>query len=568
MRRRAVSLLGLALALAAAGGADSAFAAPLADGPVIWYEDDRRNVPKPAVRETNLLWSGIDDSFARPFGRLAHPGRLLRRAGTLLGGDHVPPAANVNALDEVPNSSWFTNRIGLFEMAPEAVAAGPHGDGGPATTGTWTIVRAKSEGVTPGFNIKDERGIVYVIKFDAPDHPGMSSAAGAITGRLFHAAGYNVPADDVVTFDRERLRLGDGVNITDLDGRRRPMTVADIDTILSRVTAEPDGRYRAIASRFLDGEPLGPFDWKGRREDDPNDAIDHEERRELRAFRVFAAWLAHYDTKQENTLDMFVTEGDRRYVKHHLIDFASTLGAGANGPFRSYSYEHSFDFPPVLGRSLALGLHEDKWRGLAIPDGLTEVGYFQADRFDPIEYKPLVPNTAFANLTDRDGYWAAKIISAFRDGHLAAAVAAGRYRNPEAAAWILEQLKARRDTIARHWFDRVTPLDFFRVEPGDDGALAGLVFADLGAERGVYPGTTPAYRARWRLVDRNRDGGAWSAWLDTGTRIPPAPLPAGADPTRFPFAAFEVQVNRGHGWSSAVTACVSLARGAVVAVDR
>lgn len=566
MRRRFVSLLVLVTVVAAvtavgaAGGAGSAWGAPLSDRPVAWHEDDRRDIPKPAVRETNLLWSGIDDSFARPFGRLAHPGRLLRRAGTVFGGDHVPPAANVNSLDEVPNSSWFTNRIGLFAMTPEAVAAGPHGDGGPSTSGAWTIVRAKTEGVTPGFNIRDERGVVYVIKFDTPKHPGMSSAAGAITSRLLHASGYNVPADDVVVFDRAQLRLGDGVMIAEVDGTRRPMTLADIDTILARVVAEPDGRYRAIASRFLDGEPLGPFDWKGRRKDDPNDAVDHEERRELRAFRVFAAWLAHYDTKQENTLDMFVTEGDRRYVKHHLIDFASTLGAGANGPFRTYSYEHSFDFPPIFGRTLALGLHEDKWRGLAIPEGLTEVGYFQADRFDPIEFKPLLPNTAFANLTDRDGYWAAKIVSAFRDEHLEAAVAAGRYRNPGAAAWILEQLKARRDKIARHWFDRVPPLDFFRV-----GASGVLEFDDLGAERGVYPGTTARYRVRMKPVDADRNGGAWSEWRLLEAPSFELPSAVGAAP---PFLATEVQVDRGAGWSRGITAYVSLARGAVAAVDR
>ena len=37
-------------------------------------------------------------------------------------------AANVNALDEVPNSSWFTNRIGLGPLSPAELAAGPaHG---------------------------------------------------------------------------------------------------------------------------------------------------------------------------------------------------------------------------------------------------------------------------------------------------------------------------------------------------------------------------------------------------------------------------------------------------------
>ena len=123
------------------------------------------------------------------------------------------------------------------------------------------------------------------------------------------------------------------------------MTEADIDTLLSRVTPLPDGSYRAAASRFLSGRPLGPFDWKGRRDDDPADRVNHENRRELRGLRMICAWLAHFDMKQHNTLDMWVEEDGRRFVRHHLIDFASTLGMGANGPFPLV--EHGVRLRPV-----------------------------------------------------------------------------------------------------------------------------------------------------------------------------------------------------------------------------
>ena len=34
-------------------------------------------------------------------------------------------AGNVNALDEVPDSSWFTNRLGRRPMTTEEIARGP-----------------------------------------------------------------------------------------------------------------------------------------------------------------------------------------------------------------------------------------------------------------------------------------------------------------------------------------------------------------------------------------------------------------------------------------------------------
>jgi hypothetical protein len=573
MRSVALAARRLALVAILALPAVPALAAPrLSDAPVPWIEDDRRPIPKPEERDPNLLWDGIDQSFFGPASRVTDPGRLLRRASVPFGNDHVRAAVNVNALDEVPNSSWFTNRIGLRPMTPEEVAMGPgveygaESATGPDVSGDWTLVRAKTEGVTPGFNIKDSRGHVYVIKFDDPRYPHMSSAAGVITGRLLFAAGYNVPADYVVTFDRARLKLGEKVAFTEPDGRRRPMTEADIDSILVKVPREKDGRWRALASRYLPGEPAGPFNWEKRRKDDRNDRVDHEDRRELRGFRMFAAWLAHYDTKQGNTLDMWVEQGQGKALRHYFIDFASTLGAGATGPNRSYSYEHSFEFPAIGGRLLALGFHDDTWRRLRIPAGLTEVGYFQSDLFDPLEFKPLTPNAAYANLTDRDGYWAAKVISAFTNEQLAAAVAEGRYENPEAAAWITRMLGERRDKIARLWFDRIPPLDFFRMDGGNGGAIE-LSFRDLGAERGIYPGTTPRYRARARRVDAGRDGSGWSAWREADEpRFGLREVAPATDPAEV-FLAVELQVDRGEGWSRSVTAYADDV-GDIVAVDR
>src|SRR5882757_1209609 len=69
-------------------------------------------------------------------------------------GDHRKVhAVNVNTLDEVPDSSWFTNRIGVREMSLPELVRGPNRD---VRFGTeWTIVRGKNRGFHPGFRAID-----------------------------------------------------------------------------------------------------------------------------------------------------------------------------------------------------------------------------------------------------------------------------------------------------------------------------------------------------------------------------------------------------------------------------
>jgi hypothetical protein len=557
------------LALALGATPPAAFARPpLTHGPPAWAAADRGDIPQPEPRDPPLMRDQFEENISRPLGRLVNPVRVARHIGGVFGTEIAHSAGDVNDLDEALNSTWFTNRIGLYALTPEEVARGPARTDGPDRSATWQVVRAKTQGVTPGFNVKDGRGDVYVIKFDPPCCPGGPSAAGVITGRLLYAAGYNVPEDFVVTFRRGDVKVGDGVKYTDRDGRTRTMTEADLDTLLASVVAEPDGSYRVLASRFLSGKPIGPFDWKGRRKADPFDRVKHENRRELRGLRMICAWLGHFDMKQHNTLDMWIDDGSHRYVKHYLIDFASTLGMGAAGPYEMANMEYGADIAASFGRLFALGLHQDEWRRVSRPAGLPEIGYFDVEHFDPMEWKATQPNAAFANLTERDGYWAAKVISAFRDDQIEAAVAEGKYHDPEAARYMARTLAARRDRIARYWFDRVPPLDFFTWQDGE------IRFHDLGAERGIYPGTTPRYRIRLAACDAGRGVerfGAWQTAPEPRFRFPaasPAPSVGNVPVERRPFVLIEAAVDRGDGFSRPIRAYVSRVTGRVVALDR
>jgi hypothetical protein len=287
----------------------------LPDDPLRTDRDDLP-IPRPAEVELSTAYDVIEQTFRhRPHGP-------------------IPPAANVNTLGEVPDSSWFTNRAGARALSVEEIVRGPDRGSGPDTSRPWTVLAGKSQGITPGFTIRDARGAVYFVKFDRREYPHLSTAAEVISTALFHALGYFVPENHLTHFRREQLVIGEGAMVAVKGGPKRPMTPADLDVLLRNVAPEPDGTLRAVASLRLAGVPLGPHRYLGTRPDDPNDVFPHEQRRELRGLRVFAAWLNHDDSRGANTLDTYLGEEGRGHLRHHLIDFSSTLGAGSDAQRR------------------------------------------------------------------------------------------------------------------------------------------------------------------------------------------------------------------------------------------
>ncbi|MCH8017095.1 MAG: hypothetical protein IH917_10770, partial [Acidobacteria bacterium] len=67
----------------------------------------------------------------------------------------IPGAENVNTLGEVPDSSWFTNRMSQRVMTIEELVRGPNQLDGPDRSEPWVIIDLKTEGITPGFTIRD-----------------------------------------------------------------------------------------------------------------------------------------------------------------------------------------------------------------------------------------------------------------------------------------------------------------------------------------------------------------------------------------------------------------------------
>ncbi len=474
-------------------------AARFVNGPTVIVVNDRRDVPEPPRERAiaDQLYD-FDGSFFR----------LLTRALEL-----PPPrrALGVNALDEVPDSTWFTNRIGVRDLEPDEVLRGPSTIDSPELHKPWTIHSTKVGGDAVGFIVTDARGEKYILKLEKRAHPELETAADAIVSRLFWAFGFNVPEDHVVFVRADELVLAADATIGDVFGNKRPLTRSELEDRLAEATPDAGGNFRALASRYLPGRPLGGHPQSGVREDDPNDRIAHERRRDLRGARALHAWLDQTDVKEANTLDMWVADRDdprRHYVKHYFVDFGKSLGAmAASHESKREGVEYTLDWSAMLGNFFSVGVGEQPWDHRTAPS-LVGLGLFDTTTFDPGAWKPSTQAYLPFRTADRfDNFWAAKILIRFTRAQLAAAVSAARYSDPRTAAYVLDALVARQRATARYWFERVNPVDRFVFE----GHM--LCFTDLALEYELASRTI----TRYSLAVFDHDGSR----LDTRPEIAP-----------------------------------------------
>lgn len=463
--------------------------ARFANAPIVTAVADRADTPRaPSPR-----------GFARDLYHLR--GNVIRRLTRLLEVPRPQRALGVNALDEVPSSTWFTNRIGARAVTPDEVRAGASVVGSPEPHRPWTVTSTKVGGASVGFIIRDARGEKYILKFDQAGFPETETAADVITSRLLWAAGYNVPEDHIVHFRAEDLVLAADAKVKDPFGNARPLRRPELERLLATIEVGADGTIRGMASRMLDGTWLGGHPGEGVRADDPNDRIPHELRRDLRGAATVFAWLDHIDAKEDNFLDMWVAdpgEPERHYVKHYLIDFGKALGAMAalqRDPRRGHEY--TLDWGTALAALASGSLFVRPWEGRTAPD-LRGVGMYETTHYDPATWKPNTASYLPFRTADRfDGFWGAKLVMRFTPAQLQAAVEAGQLTDPRATAYLVRLLVTRQRATARHWFSQVAPLDRFAVEG------ARLCFDDLLLAHRLAP--TDA-TTRYTVEVRGRDG--------------------------------------------------------------
>ena len=446
MLRAAGALSLSAIAVAVSGAVSPKF---FPDDP-IWRDNDTAldaSGAKPI--EPSNMYDFVENTFRTP------------------GDERDVRAANVNTLDEVPDSTWFTNRIGRRDMSIDEIVRGPDQLETLSIEG-WPVVQGKAQGLQPGFRVLDPKEKkLYQVEFDPPHNGEMATGAEMIGTAFYHAFGYNVVQVYLVEVDPEQIVVSPDATITDINGKKRRMTRSDVEDVLRVAARQPNGRYRALASRFADGAPLENFRYYGTRPDDPNDIFPHEHRRELRANRVFAAWLNHDDSRGINSLDMLEDANGKKYVRHYMFDFGSILGSGTNvAQVPRAGNEYILDWKAGFLTLATLGFYGRPWIYVDYPDAPHSVGRFEAEVFQPEKWKPEYPNPAFRNMRPDDAFWAARIVSKFSDEAIRAVVRKAKYTDPRATEVLSELIARRRDKVLRTWLNQVNPVVDFTLDDG------------------------------------------------------------------------------------------------------
>ena len=403
---------------------------PSASSPTIRSRASRRARTRPAPSRPTSASSSTSPSTSSSTSR--------REPGTTRAG-------NVNTIDEVPDSSWFTNRILRGRLGTTSSRAAPIPARRPIPE-RWVVIREKSAGASPGFTATDASGETWFISFDSPRNPEAATGAMVVANKILLGArlqpGGDLPHEGGSRGWSRSIRPRRSAART---ARRRRCGATISNAVFERAAKSPDGTYRAAAGRQLSGKVLGPFRYEGTRPDDPNDVVDHEHRRELRALRVFGAWTNLTDLKSGNTLDTLVTVNGRSVVRHYLQDVGSTFGIGANGP---HDYDEGFEYvyQGVASRKrlATLGFALSPWQTADYPN-FPSIGRFESDKFDPTKWKPHSPTTGYMEMqptmrSGRRGGWQPSAMKTSGQSCAAANTA----------------MRPRRRTSRPHWFAGAT----------------------------------------------------------------------------------------------------------------
>ncbi len=425
-------------------------------------KDPTQQTCAPAEYVSPFLWDQVDNlAFAR----------MSRGFSVEVHGE----ARNANSMDEVADSSWFTNIPRGTATVKDTTDDGAPGACKPedildaqdkVADGGWIIDHGKDNGSTLGFRISVPGKGLYMLKADDEDQPERASAASVIGAAFFEALGFNTTCEQVVVIRKAQLKLTAGLKVTDNAGVSHVFDEAALDKVLKSTTQVTGGLVRMQASKWLPGLTIGPFRYIGRRDDDPNDVVDHADRRELRGSQVLAGWLDHWDAREQNSMDVWMADNakDKRsspgHVVHYILDTSDTLG-GVSGPRDlqvrlGHSYE--MDFPDIFRALFTFGIDEEPWdRAMKVP-GREKFGFYTAHDFDPAGYKPFYPNPAFLRATERDRAWMARLIARFSEADIRRIVAFGQLSNPSDVDYLVKILLDRQHQILVRFLRKLSPI--------------------------------------------------------------------------------------------------------------
>lgn len=494
-------------------------------------DDPKRMNCAPVEYVSPFIWDQADNMlFAR----------LSRGFSIEITGE----SRNANSFDEVADSAWYTNTDivknddgGTGACKPEDMLPGPD----EVEDGTWVIDHGKDNGSTLGFRVDIPGKGKYMLKADDTGKPERASAASVIGAAFFDALGFNTTCEQVVIVKKSMLKLTPGLKVFDNAGISRVFDDAALDKVLASSTPAGEGKVRLQASKWLPGLALGPFRYIGTRADDPNDVIDHADRRELRGSRILGAWLDHWDAREQNSMDVWfaTNEKDKRsspgYVKHYIIDTSDTMGGevGIDEMSRRLGHAYEFDAGDIGKSIVTFGAVEEPWDRAKYQPGKEKFAYYGTRDFDPGAWRPFYPNPAFLRMTERDAAWMARKIARFSPEMIRKFVDLGQWKNPADAEYLTGVLVERQRRILARYLSELSPLGDVHVE-GDQGNYK-ICATDFARLRGIAPAATFRYtvtehRAHERFQVDAVPGDEGTVCFTTHSKAPAGA--ADADPAR------------------------------------
>jgi hypothetical protein len=419
----------------------------------------------------------------------------------------APDAGDVNALDEVPRSTWFSPDVTEDGDAAEPPALPFRLL--PLTEGQSAVTR---EGALA---VMDARGVRFEMWRDPSDRPEMASGAAAAASRILRALGYFTPAVWATDVSMGNFVLHDDEEDTALTEFLRKGPLAE------------GLRYRVALTRWPVGVDLGPTPATGRRSDDPNDRVPHEDRRTLRALELVFGWLGMTEAGAAVFRDAYVGAPGSGHVVHYLAGLGSALGAGAVvRPLIERDDDHDLFSRNVWVTLGTLGLYHLEQR--LTPEHWPSIGEYR-ETWSVADFHTGPPFAAMDRALPADVYWAAKRIAAARVATLTDALDAGHYHDDSARTLLGELLRARQSLAVRWGFAQVTPCEVVRLDQATLPSRATLVLRDEALSLGIADEAATWYRVE-AVDETGRRVAADARFRISGGSLFPVRLPENPPP--------------------------------------
>jgi hypothetical protein len=406
-----------------------------------------------------------------------------------------PDALDANSHDQVAASSWHRGD------APEMDLLGGYAADGPPVPPFAARDDAPGTDTPDAELVYDGRGLRYELQYDVPGREGMRTTAALAASRLVHALGYRTPEAHLVEFD---------------DGRR------------------------AVATRWPpgDGVDLGPTPIVSLREDDPNDRLEHLDRRTLRALFHVTAWLDMHRLRPRNLRDVYLGVAGFGHVEHFLVGLDGALGVDNYLEAVKWAENPDREDSNFFLRVFSLGL-SPKPPGLLPTTEFASVG-LMTDLLLPDEWDMSPPFEPTDRLVAGDAYWIAKRISLVDAATIDAALAAGKLEAGPAKE-LRARIRQRQRAVVAHGYEQTTPCDVWRVVRRMKKRGARIEVLDRALLQGIAPVSQRSYRVRY-LDDAGDELAADRGVAATGV-VTAVPLPDALWETD--YAVVEVLALRG-----------------------